>query len=275
MTQLQTSKLEINKIFSIAYKLNLFALLIFVTVGCSSVNLKSTRLNKPVTIDGKHNEWGKSLKSVTDQNFSYGISHYKDKMYICFIQEGPINARQLLKNGLIIWIKPESDEALSFGMKIKSNNFRPLRRTDVQNKTKTDLKKNLTAKMTKELNATGEIQIINTKNEILENLGIDNDVNINFRTGFSGNQLVYEFEIPLIKSSENPYAICSNADENVLIEFNSLTPEANKGGEKRRQNFRNNNSGKRGGEMKRSGRAANRLKSMLGQKIDYSVEVKF
>lgn len=251
--------------------------------GCASTNLTSTHRNVPVKIDGDYNEWNKTIHYIEDQQFSYGISHYDDKMYICIVRSGKMKMSQLLRNGLIIWIYPENDRAINFGLKIQSPELKPSTIRKMKIKRDQISQEDLIRKLVKRFNDHNEIQIVNTKNEILENFGFINDLNIDFKIAYKNSQLIYELSLPLLKSTTTPYSACAGPGGSVLVEFESLTPKFDPTKEATKINsgaMRGGKSGGRGSGRGRSGGGRSGNKVIRSQaetvpSINHSVEVKF
>lgn len=256
--------------------------MVLLFVGCSSVNITSTRLSNPVKIDGYHSEWGKTVRYIENQEFSLGISHTDDELNLCLVRSGKLKMSQLLLSGFTIWIYPENQKIKSLGINISPTNLKRQLTHNPNSKNQNVTQDDLMNKLVSQFKQNSQIKIITKKGEILENLGFINDVNIDFGIGYNDNQLTFEISIPLIKTEITPYAVAKKFGEEVKIRLKSnspkekFTPEKNNirlGTGKQRENGLRSGSG-----MRRRSSDQNRQKIRQIERvpeIDYSFTVKF
>ena len=254
----------------------LFCCILFISLySCSSNQIISTKLDKPIKIDGNYQEWDKSIKYVDEQQFAYGISHDENNMYICLVKSGRQAASQLARNGIIIWFKPEDEKALQFGLKIKTPDLL-FSKSSNKNKSR---RKTQRSGMLNRLRGNRELQIINTKGEILENINIPNDLRINFKPSLQNEILAYELSIPLKRSVNFPYSAGVNSDNSVNIKFESAKPELKNRKKISGRQSGNNRGGNKGNRMggkgiqRGQGKNSDRSKSISTILIEYEVEV--
>ncbi|MFA8341843.1 MAG: hypothetical protein ACEPO8_02610 [Rhodothermaceae bacterium] len=207
-------------------------------------------------------------------------------MYVCLVREGTINSGQLLRNGLIIWIKPDDKRSLQFGIKIKAPrgslaDLKTKSRSGSKNKSgkQNNSGEKFITDIVNRLNENGELQIINSNGDILETLGVDNDLNIGYKTRYSNSQLTYEIEIPLLQSVDNPYSVCTSSNKTAEIEFKSVSrEELRKNRMEMRGNRMGNNRGSKAGKSgrgSRGGRNFGKRNMPEVPAIDHSVEITF
>jgi hypothetical protein len=94
------------------------AVLAGVTVGCGSdEELRSTALDREITVDGDASDWKGILQFVEEGNMSYGLTNDAQSMYIVLVVGDREVRRQIIMSGLYLWFDPEGEENKRFGVR--------------------------------------------------------------------------------------------------------------------------------------------------------------
>jgi hypothetical protein len=93
------------------------ALVAGAAVGCGSEELKSTALDREITVDGDAGDWKGILQFVEDGNMSFGLANDAQFMYIVLVVGDREVRRQIIMSGLYLWFDPEGEEGKRFGIR--------------------------------------------------------------------------------------------------------------------------------------------------------------
>jgi hypothetical protein len=100
------------------YLMVVAAVLAGVTVGCGSdEELRSTALDREITVDGDASDWKGILQFVEEGNMSYGLTNDAQSMYIVLVVGDREVRRQIIMSGLYLWFDPEGEENKRFGVR--------------------------------------------------------------------------------------------------------------------------------------------------------------
>ncbi|HVP37396.1 MAG TPA: hypothetical protein VMT04_10410, partial [Terriglobales bacterium] len=166
-------------------------------------NLSSIWAKSEVAIDGKEFEWSGSIYYLEDQKIGLGLQNDTSNLYILIKAADQIRQRQIIRNGLTIWIDATGKDKKSLGIhypigmqeygipEVKAN---PNTEFDTE-------QKNRFAEMLREIEVLGPEK--NDRNRI----GKANNFGIEAALSDTLGVMIYELKIPLKSTSQYPYAI--------------------------------------------------------------------
>jgi hypothetical protein len=118
LTQKETTTTNIRKV--LMKKIFLSVLLLsagFMIAGCGGNEYLSKKVDSPITIDGSDKDWQGKLTSLKKEGILLGVQNDADYLYITLITSGQTKTRQLLGDGLILWLDGEGGSDKNFGIK--------------------------------------------------------------------------------------------------------------------------------------------------------------
>ncbi len=89
----------------------------FILAGCGGNEYISKKADSPITIDGSDNDWQGKLTSMKKEGILLGVQNDADYLYLTLITSGQTKTRQLLGDGLILWLDGEGGSSKNFGIK--------------------------------------------------------------------------------------------------------------------------------------------------------------
>lgn len=174
----------------------------FVFVSCEKYEFKSRWRDRDIVVDGRSVDWLDTLIYVEEFNVSVGIANDSDYLYICAVVENPLVRMQVMRQGLTVWFDPKGGREKVMGLRFPLGS-QGMREPPSEFGEEPDLEK-------------FQRSFLMSLNE-LEILGPDRKEKLRMRKAeakgvdvvisFSSGKLVYELKIPLIESSDWPYAI--------------------------------------------------------------------
>jgi len=84
----------------------LSALLSLLLVACGGFRLESGQRDRPITIDGKADEWRDSLTVIKDAQIAVGLFNDQENFYVCISSWNDDVNLQALNLGLTVWFDP-------------------------------------------------------------------------------------------------------------------------------------------------------------------------
>ncbi len=203
---------------------NIIALLIAISsiVGCgSNIKLNSQRPETPIISDGEISEWQNNLNYIEEKNVSLGFYNDDDNLYISFKTTDRSIIRQTMGRGFTIWLDAKGGQGKRFGIRFPIGRMggslmRDMSRGESQGQPDfDDMEKRFEGQLTiYELITPDEKEprLFNTD----ELSGIKLDINMNRDEG-----MVYELQVPLNSSEQNPFAIALDGSQTVGVGFES------------------------------------------------------
>lgn len=198
----------------------------FCIVGCgSSMQLNSQRPETEIIPDGDITEWENNLNYIEEKNVSVGFYNDDDNLYISFKTTDRSIIRQAMGRGFTIWLDAKGGKGKRFGIRFPIGRMgggfmgdMPRRedqgRTDFE-----DMEKRFKGQLTiYELTAPGEKEPRLFNRDELS--GIRLDIKMNRDEG-----MVYELQVPLNSSEQNPFAIELSGSQTVGVGFEAAQIE--------------------------------------------------
>lgn len=204
--------------------------------GCGRPNLFSAWRDREIVIDGKYTDWGNYTVYYNEKTrIVINLLNDRDYLYICLISRNREIETQLMDSGLILWLDPDGGVNKVFGIRFPVGMRAmgmPINEPE-ENRTKEwsdeegreGIEKNARDReFEKRLEALEGLQ---EKLEILtgaldkknkgagqHELSLEESAKfgIEARIGRQNGYFVYELKVPLVKSSQHPYAIETKMD---------------------------------------------------------------
>jgi hypothetical protein len=100
----------------------LFSWLCLSFVSCASLPIQSfktdsRRLESPIVIDGKPDEWHGSLSFIQESQLLLGFRNDQHFLCACFVAESRQASTQILSRGLMVWFDPQGGTQKAFGIR--------------------------------------------------------------------------------------------------------------------------------------------------------------
>lgn len=181
-------------------------------IGCTiiGINLDSNWRDREITIDGKNSEWIGAMWYFEDENISVGLRNDDRFFYMCMIAEAPLIRTQVMRQGFTVWFDPAGGNKKTFGIKFPigmqemgvQRGMDPNRaREREQSEPDPERMERALARLTAELEILGPGKDEQTRLKVEETKGIDIVLDT------SGEMLVYELKVPLLRDEQHPYAV--------------------------------------------------------------------
>jgi hypothetical protein len=201
-----------------------FACLRAAPAGAKSVSLDSGPRTRPITIDGKLDDWQDALVYVKQGNLAIGLMNDGADLYLCLQSRDPAVNLQILDQGMTAWLSAPGADAKQFGIEY------PLARDRVETYSRMTTATASAADSPPGTPGGAEGHGAMTRLAIRGAAPDDRRImSVADATGISASAaqvddaFVYEMRIPLAKSPEHPYAI--GAAPGDRIELLLETPE--------------------------------------------------
>ncbi len=85
--------------------------------GCASVDLASHWKDRVVTLDGKNTEWNDAVWTINDKPVAIGVLNDDEYLYLAVMTSSMDYQRQIMRNGLAVWIDRDGGSAKNFGLR--------------------------------------------------------------------------------------------------------------------------------------------------------------
>ena len=221
----------------------------FVFVSCEKYELKSRWRDRDIDVDGRSLDWLDILTYVEEFSVSIGIANDTDYLYICAVVENPLVRMQVLRQGLTVWFDPKGGRKKAMGLRFPLG-FQGKREPPAEFGEEPDIEK-LQRMFLMSLN---ELEILGPDRKEKQRMKKAEAKGVDVAMSVSSGKLVYELRIPLIKSSDRPYAVNVQPGSSfgIGIETSSRrdmgqSPQRKTGGMSRPVGGRNPGVGGRGG----------------------------
>ncbi|MFC1569702.1 hypothetical protein ACFL4L_05670 [bacterium] len=230
---------------------------IFYFTGCKTMTQQAGLRTEEIIIDGNYSDWLGSLNVQDDLLFSTGFQYDQDYFYLCLITRNEQIKRQIMKQGLILWLDSKSDKMKRMGIKFPlgliESGLMQRNMNELGNPTQDP---EIIAGMFER--SLHELEIFlpdgNDFHSVYRTDLIQYDVAINI--AMKDEAMVYELKIPLLQNENHLYAISDQDVSSIKVELQ--TPEFDRdtmrGSNKMGSGFRGAGSmGGRGGGLRRGG----------------------
>jgi hypothetical protein len=193
-------------------------LVLLFALSCGGASLESRALDRPITIDGKAEDWRDSLTYFKDAGIAVGAFNDREDLYLCVTSLNQEISLEAMNQGLTVWLSPGGAAGTKFGIEY------PL----LQDRLEHD--RNNAPEQADPLFA----QAATVSHVALRGPGVNDrrilavpDVpGLEVTAAAVNGALVYELKVPLVKSDRRPYAVGAAAGEAVDVMFETTSIQA-------------------------------------------------
>lgn len=200
----------------------------------SSIELQSNWIGTGIIIDGYSKDWSNYMKPIQDKKVNLGFNNDNEYLYLCLTTEDKAAINQIVRSGLIVWLKSEKGERKEFGIQYPMKGMpaefedRPFNPQNESSEAQPD-DRNKPGKMNEmlaaELQKQTEFRILNEDKFPLTAMQLMNDDGIELKMGMDKDLFVYEIKIPLLNDNDYPFIVGAVPGDKVEIKFESEEPE--------------------------------------------------
>jgi len=223
-----------NSIKFIAYISLVISVLFSATTGFSKEEIIESKWTaQPPRIDGLNDDWsGDVLTSEKGVNVDYAVRNDAQNLYVLFVFKDPKSLSSIDATGITLYFNTE-------GKKKKNNGVHFIKKQVTADQLIASLEKHgeiLTEEQRQTIKAKRAIimfdaEMVGKKDtEASETAPIPGALRPAFRTTQKGNEVIYEFRVPLARPETFPWGIGAEPGQNVNIgfEWGGMTDEMRK-----------------------------------------------
>jgi hypothetical protein len=204
----------------------------FLISGCNYYQVESLRKTHEIKIDGNDEDWIDAKYFVKEHDVVFGVMNDNEFLYICFYPTTNELTRQILSQGMTLWINNNGKRKKEYGIRfpLGMQNFMNQQmpeekgnqsRNSDRKKRETDSK--MMDRMVKSLNK--DLEIIGPgkdQSEIIKFLDLKG-IEIGF--AFEKELFAYELKIPLSQNSNNSIYIDADPTSKIALGFEVPKPD--------------------------------------------------
>lgn len=189
-------------------------------VGCGMDEVESTWRDRAVTIDGIDNgiEWENSIYYFGEQKVAIGILNDESDLYIRLSSRDRNMQRQIIALGFTVWLDAKGGKKKTLGIHfpigMQSSGIQVMRGVGrIERNEDTDQLQKMLEESQKEIEVFGP----GKKESCTLFVADAKELGINSKINFSKGNLVYELQIPLVRSESKPFGIGSEMSQTIGI----------------------------------------------------------
>ena len=168
-------------------------------VSCSSpLQISSSHVESPITIDGKSEDWTDVLQRAQDPGILYAIRNDDKYLYLCIIPMDQPIGRQMLMRGFTVWFDPDGGKEKCLGIKFPLGMDGVLMQSLREGK-RDDPMKEFDKEMVEHLR---EFEILGPGKYDLQRLTRKDRKPVQVCVGLTEKRLVYELKFPLYSADD-------------------------------------------------------------------------
>lgn len=197
-------------------------LLLFMQIGCSTLELESTWKDRDIALDGKGGDWLGTKYYFEDLAISVGLINDSQYLYVSMMTENPMIQAQIVRKGLTVWLDPKGGKDKTFGIKFPLG--RQGARQEEEMKPGAVMDEDSREEMMQKLQESmKELEVLGPDERVLERMDTEDAGGIEVEMRIAAGSFVYELKVPLASSEEYPYAIGVKAGDVLGVGF--LSPK--------------------------------------------------
>lgn len=189
-------------------------------VGCGMDEVESTWRDRAVTIDGIDNgiEWENSIYYFGEQKVAIGILNDESDLYIRLSSRDRNIQRQIVALGFTVWFDAKGGKKKTLGIHfpigMQSSGIQVMRGVGrIERNEDTYQLQKMLEESQKEIEVFGP----GKKESCTLFVADAKELGINSKINFSKGNLVYELQIPLVRSESKPFGIGSEVSQTIGI----------------------------------------------------------
>jgi hypothetical protein len=197
-------------------------LTLFMSAGCSMLELESTWKDRDIALDGKEGDWLGAKYFFEEFSISVGLINDEQHLYVSMITENPMIRAQIMRRGLTVWLDPKGGKNKIFGIRF------PLGRQEARQEEEMTLGAMMDEAGREELmkkiqESMTELEVLGGDENVLAKLDVEDARGIEVRMRDAGGTFVYELRVPLASSEAQPFAV--GAKDGDVIGVGFLSPK--------------------------------------------------
>lgn len=201
--------------------------------GCSSgYEVTSYPPTKPITIDGKADDWAGHLLYYRDAKLTVGVSHDKNFLYLCAMSSDHSVYGSIMMRGLTVWLDSTAGKGRFFGIRfpLGMEESGPPQQQDEAPGSRDEM-------MKRGVEGAAKLALLGAKKDQRTEILLPGKNGIEARMGYNLGVFVYELKVPLGIDIADGRVAAFSPDGTVGIRLE--TPES----ETKRPPMRDNNNG--------------------------------
>ena len=187
-------------------------------LSCGGASLESKTLDRPITIDGKAEDWRDSLTYFKDAGVAVGAFNDQKDLYVCVTSWNQEISLEAMNQGLTVWFSPAGAAERRLGIEY------PL----LQDRLEHDRKgtKEQADPLFSEQATVSHVALRGPGVNDRRILAVPDVPGLEVTAAGLNGALVYELRVPLVKSDEHPYAVGAAAGGAVDVRFETTIIQA-------------------------------------------------
>jgi uncharacterized membrane protein YgcG len=200
--------------------------------GCAgAVQVASRWDERPIRVDGNSSDWTDSTVFVQKDDFRIGIVNDDQYLYVCLMSNLPNLGRQVMFRGMTIWFDPSGGEKKTIGIRYPIGMAgmgmaaRPQGEGDEQGAEGGEYGRSRERFNPEMSVALSEFEFLGPNENDRQRVSKLEAQGVELELKSTQDRFVYELKIPLVYSSQHPYALESHAGAAIGIGVESNTPQ--------------------------------------------------
>lgn len=210
------------------------ALLLALAVGigaaaCKTFNTYSADsrpVSRPITVDGKTDDWQGDLYVVPNERLSIGFLNDQEYLYVCLLSSDATIRSQIMVQGFTLWFDPKGGKEKAFGIRypLGSPSAQPPRAGEIKEPPPADP------------STLDQFDVVKSEKEPAQRMDFSQAKSLELKVASSTGLIVYEMKIPLAAGANNPVAVGAAPGKTIGIGFEtgkvdiSKMPRGERGG---------------------------------------------
>jgi len=179
--------------------------------GCKTFNTYSAEsrpVGRPITVDGKTDDWQGDLYVVPNERLSVGFLNDQEHLYICLLSSDSTIRSQIMGQGFTVWFDPNGGKEKAFGIRypLGSPGAQPPRIGE-------------TREPSVEPTTLDRFEFVKSEKEPGPSMDFTQAKSVEIKVTSSTGLIVYEMKIPLAAGADNPVAVGAAPGKTIGIGF--------------------------------------------------------
>lgn len=204
----------------------------FVISGCNYYQVESIRKTRELKIDGNDEDWIDAKYYINEHDVVFGVMNDNDFLYLCFYPTTNELTRQVLSQGLTLWINNSGKRKKEYGIRF------PLGMQDFMNQQMQKENSNKSGQQGRKhkkidpammdqmvKSISKELEIIGPEKNKQKNIKLENLHGLEVGIAFEKDLFAYELKIPLTDNPDFTASIGANPTSKIALGFEVPEPE--------------------------------------------------
>jgi len=205
---------------------------VFLSCGCNSFKVESIFKTHDIVIDGNDEDWSDAKYYIKKHDIVFGVMNDNDFLYLYFYPTTSELTRQVLSQGLTLWINNDAKRKKNYGIRF------PLGMQNLMNQQMPEENGNQSRKSDRKSgkvdpkmmdrtvkSITKELEIISQGNEQKEVIKFANLNGVKIGIAFEKELFAYELKIPLADNPDFTASIGADPTSKIALGFEVPEPD--------------------------------------------------